>query len=507
MPRRLLASALALALIGATTLAVATPANAAGTHLYVNRSKASCLDTGPGSEVQPFCSVQAAANVVLPGQTVHISAGQYDPVTITRSGTPDAPITFAGVPSGTFIGLSGQGVFAPRAVTVTGAHDIVLTKVRTYAKDAAVVVDHASHVTIDGNYVSGSAVAPNAKPGVGIDLVAGSDAVTISRNNILNWGTAGVAVEPGVTGAVITTNLVRYNFAPGILATDAPGTVVTSNTVIDNCVSGITLAGVSTGATVENNLLHNNHQILDGQANCGPQDTTGELVVTAGSTGRTVVDHNLVHTTESDVLYSWGGAGYSSATAFAAASGQGTHDIDTDPKLGLGDDPTLTEGSPAIDSADPAAPGQLATDNDGRARADDPLVANADSGIADRGAFEFQDPFKIAHVDPTPKEGPYPLPVTVQATVDNPWSTPVAYSIDFGDGSSPVAASAPTAQHTYTRAFTPIPDGDPGYRAKVTATLPGGVTRASYAYVFVNEPGPTVVKLNARQVGPLMVGV
>lgn len=506
MPRRLVTSAVTLALV-CGSVAVAAPATAAGTDLYVNRSKASCLDTGPGTEIQPFCTIQAAANVVLPGQTVHISIGQYDPVTITRSGTPDAPITFVGAPSGTFIGLSNQGVFSSRAVTVTGAHDVVLSKLRTYATDNAVVVDHASHVTIDSNYISGSAVAPNAKPGKGVDLVSGSDAITISRNNILNWGTAGVAVEAGVTNTTITTNLVRYNFAPGIVATDAPGTVVTSNTVINNCVNGITLAGASTGAVVENNLVHNNHQVLDGQANCGANDTTGELVVAAGSTEHTVVDHNLVHTTESDVLYSWGSAKYSSSAAFAAASGQGAHDIDVDPKLGLGDDPTLTERSPAIDAADPAAPGELATDQQGRGRADDPLVANAGAGIADLGALEFQDPFQVSRVDVAPKEGPAPLLVAAAATIDNPWRTPVSYAIDFGDGSAPVTAGTPSALHTYTKAFKPIPDGDPGYRVTVTATLAGGTQRSAFTWAFVNEPGPAVAKLRVRQVGLLLVGV
>ncbi|WP_084579620.1 right-handed parallel beta-helix repeat-containing protein [Kutzneria sp. 744] len=457
MPRRLVTSAVTLALISAASVAIAAPAGAAGTDLYVDRSKAACLDTGPGSQLQPFCTIQAAANVVSPGQTVHIGYGQYAPVTITRSGTPDAPITFVGVPSGTFIGLSDQGVFSPRAVTVSGAHDVVLTKLRTYATEAAVVVDHSDHVAVDGNYISGSAVAPNAKPGIGVDLVNGSGPVVISRNNILNWGTAGVSVAPGVTGATVTTNLIRYNFAPGVVATDAPGTVVTSNTVIDNCVSGITLAGASTGAAVENNLLHNNHNVLDGQANCGPSDTTGELVVAAGSTEHTVVDHNLVNTAQSDVLYSWGGTAYSTPAAFTAASGQGTHDINADPKLGLGDDPTLTEGSPAIDSADPAAPGELATDQVGGARVDDPLVANAGPGFADRGAFEFQDPFKITRVKATPREGPAPLAATVTGTIDNPWSTPVRYTIAFGDGSAPVTTDTPTAQHTYTRVFDPIP--------------------------------------------------
>ena len=58
-----------------------------------------CSDTGPGTQDMPFCSVQAAADVVMPGQTVDIvgAPSQGGKVTLTRSGTPSAPITFQGV--------------------------------------------------------------------------------------------------------------------------------------------------------------------------------------------------------------------------------------------------------------------------------------------------------------------------------------------------------------------------------------------------------------------------
>ncbi|WP_330257781.1 hypothetical protein OG586_00445 [Streptomyces murinus] len=77
--------------------AVADPTTA-GT-LYVNHDGA-CSDTGTGSASMPFCTVQAAADVVLPGQTVRVEAPDGLPyvesVALTRSGTEDAPITFTG---------------------------------------------------------------------------------------------------------------------------------------------------------------------------------------------------------------------------------------------------------------------------------------------------------------------------------------------------------------------------------------------------------------------------
>lgn len=57
MPRRLLASAVTLALIGAATLAVTTPANATGSDLHVDQANKSCQNTGPGTQNRPFCTV------------------------------------------------------------------------------------------------------------------------------------------------------------------------------------------------------------------------------------------------------------------------------------------------------------------------------------------------------------------------------------------------------------------------------------------------------------------
>lgn len=116
------------------------------------------------------------------------------------------------------------------------------------------------------------------------------------------------------------------------------------------------------------------------------------------------------------------------------------------------------------------------------------------------------DPFQITHLGATPTTGPYPLPVTLTATVDNPLSTQVSYSFDFGDGSAPVPSDKPVAQHTYDRASPNQPDGPSSFTARVTATLPDGETRSAVTFVRVVEPGPTVANLHATQVGPLTVG-
>ncbi len=107
----------------------------------------------------------------------------------------------------------------------------------------------------------------------------------------------------------------------------------------------------------------------------------------------------------------WNGTSYTSLAAFqTAVSGQEVHGLQADPlfvtpaavaqrpaaapfnvAVNVGDY-HLTEGSPAIDSADSGASNETATDLDGHARVDDPATTDTGAGSRtydDRGAYEF----------------------------------------------------------------------------------------------------------------------
>lgn len=52
-------------------------------------------DSNPGTQTRPFRTIQKAANIVVPGTTVHVMPGTYvENVTISRSGTSSARIIF-----------------------------------------------------------------------------------------------------------------------------------------------------------------------------------------------------------------------------------------------------------------------------------------------------------------------------------------------------------------------------------------------------------------------------
>lgn len=97
------------------TLSLAAPAathadTSSANTLYVNdTTNSNCSDTaGLGTQAEPFCTLQAAVNVVDPGQTVSVAWGAYAPATITRSGTATAPITIVGNSPGSVTGITAR---------------------------------------------------------------------------------------------------------------------------------------------------------------------------------------------------------------------------------------------------------------------------------------------------------------------------------------------------------------------------------------------------------------
>ncbi|MFB6894394.1 PKD domain-containing protein [Kitasatospora sp. NPDC056327] len=478
---------LAATIAGATVTTVVLPftAQAAPTVLYVDNT-AGCSDQGTGTQARPYCTVQAAADVAEPGQTVDIATGHgyTGQVTVRRSGEPGRPIVFRGV---TVISLPRTSVGtrswtsaqtpAPHAFLLDGVHDVTLTGLILAAPQEAVLVKDSARIVLDrteadgGNPVhNGVRAYPDATPAV---RITGSSAdVTVRRSRIPGPKVAGIAVDAGVTGAVITTNQITNSAGRGVLVTDAPGTVVVSNTFTRNCGTDLELAGNSAGAVVANNILTKR----PAPACAGGPSTATPLVVSADSTQGTRTDHNTVVPLNSPG-YSWGGTSYPTPEAFRA-TGQGAHDNATDPKLALDIGfyaPLAAEG--ITDAADPTAPGTLDTDIRDYAPTDHPGIADtAPSGHRDRGAAELVDQLS-AHLNGTPySQADHPLNARFTVGYNAGWA-PGSGSLDFGDGSAPLAVTPETrsVDHDYPAAGT--------YTATLTATSRTGLVRTSISQV------------------------
>ena len=460
---RLAASAALVLSIG--TLAPTAAHAATGNTIYVNNaSGSSCSDTGNGTEAAPFCSIGAGANAAVAGDTVLVEPGDYDAVTITKSGTSTAPITIsaAGPAQQVFVGQTDSGAESGPAFTINGASYVTVTgfDIETDGGGAA-LVEGSSHVTVDSLFdVEGDTDSAPV-----IEVTGTSSQVTLSRNNLGNTTGHGasIQVDSGSSGDVITTNYISGE-SGGILVNGAAGTDVTSNTLNYVCNQGIVLSGASTGSSIENNVVTD---VEDHAINGSCPTTTSEEVgigVDDAATSGTTLDYNVDYPTFSPIaFYDWAGTDYSDAGDLYTATGQGEHDLNADPGT-LFPDPVA--GSNVIDSANSDAPGELSTDISGNLRVDDPDVANTGAGSSsyyDRGAAEYEDPL-VPAVTMDTQTGTVPATITATESVGTAgWATPTQWSVDFGDGSAPTVTSTPSAvKHTYTAAGA--------YTVTVTAT-------------------------------------
>lgn len=420
-------AALVLAAAGITALSQQAAAGSSA-RLYVDRNAPACSDTGSGSRAVPYCTIQAAADVAMAGDTVVIGgsddnyffSGGYSPydenVTVTHSGTRYAPITFEPAEQ-------TYTIYGPTAgFTVKGDYVEIVGATVASQRSATIVVSGA-HDTIDGvaAELNVESVAPTIE-------VQGND-TTIERSRITGYGANVIVLGAAAQDTTVTTNIVHLNGAAAnsaISATGAHDLTVTSNTIEADCGNGISLTGSTHNADVHNNIVI--------QACQGNLSTSADLVVGSGTAATTSVSYNIL-TTANGVApaYSWAGTTYTTAAGFQKATGQGKADL----VEGSFDFSTnaISSDNPAIDSANSNAPGELSTDIYRNTRVDDPAVPNTGAGrhsSYDRGAIEYQEytSFELADYFNTPQR--IALIFNIKGIA---WGPDARATVDWGDGS------------------------------------------------------------------------
>ncbi|MFJ4775337.1 PKD domain-containing protein [Streptomyces sp. NPDC088762] len=466
---------------GLVTLLGVPGASAAETpaSLYVsNLPDAHCSDAGSGTQIAPFCTISAAAKVVRPGQTVRIKPGKtYDEaVTIDRSGEPGRPIAFVAEP-GTGLGESLVQLNYGRLLTVNGASHVVL---RGLFAQGGVQISRSVDVELDRSRVMRGRLDS-------VLVTDGSADVRITRSRL-----TGARIEGGSQRTVLGRNMIGGGARPAVAAVDAPGTVITNNSLYGGCGGSLSLGGGSTGSALFNNLLHSEYN-----GTCA--DGSNGIAVSASAVSGTRADYNLTTDlpTHPVTPYRWSGTAYKDPAAFAAATGQGAHDILTPSAENVG----TMDGSPTIDSGDPTAPGVLPSDLEGDPTADDPRVPNTgrDGGYVDRGAQESQDGLSQVWMNLDQTHAPVGTTVQVQAVSDSRWPTAMSYRVDFGDGTAPVVtrqgnAAHGLAEHVYTSPCDCV--------VKVTAVNGAGQEVSTEQPAKVTAAGPLTADFTSKPVLP-----
>ncbi|MEU1275936.1 PKD domain-containing protein [Streptomyces sp. NPDC005799] len=421
---------------------------ASGIALYVDNLAAGCSDTGPGSQAEPFCQIQPAAQAVAAGGVVHIARNNtaYAPVTVASKGTADAPISFITAPgNGTIVTVAGGQA---TAITFSGAQYIDMAGIQASAgAPTAVTFSDAQHITYRYATVRTGATTATT-PAIAVD--GSSSGIALTHDLVLTTAGLGFASAAGAQDVTLADDRFSLDVGGGIAAAGTTGIHLAGDTISTLCGNAISLTGGTSGS-VQNTVV-----MPGGTRTCSRTDTPAEFTVDASSAPQVTADYNAVNPLSTGTDYDWAGTAYATTQAFQAGTGQGSHDLDQT-KLTIPVTGSLTEHSPLIDSADANAPGEPATDYDGKPRVNDPLVADTGTGDSsyDRGATEFQDPLTASGVGMSPSTTGYVgVPATATAQISNPWSDALdglTYTFDFGDGTTATSTSA-SATHTYTQA-------------------------------------------------------
>ena len=408
---------------------------AAAAMLYVDKNNSQCSDSGQGTVQAPYCRISAAASVAAAGDTVTVSAGDYnEQVIVAHSGIQSAPIVFTAA-EGASVNIFGKDngfrISSRSWITINGFNISDTIKYGIYVKYSSNITVSNNHVTRSGlpieglNYygikldsvtdslVSGNTVDYNTD--AGIFLSNGTSRVTIEANhtsyNAQQFSRAAAGIDVRSPGNIIKNNITHHNEDSGIQIrngandclsvnnlsyrngdhgidiTYAPGQRIIANTVYGNVTSGINVEGSSSNTTLANNIT------VDNGIRSPRKD--GNINVTLESAVGTVIDHDLMWLSEPWVMIVWEDHDFMSLADLVVATGREAHGIEAEPKW---IDPQngnfrLMAGSPAIDSADSSADGADSEDIESNPRVDDQTIPNTGTGprtYDDRGAYEYQ---------------------------------------------------------------------------------------------------------------------
>ena len=142
-------------------------------------------DSNPGTEDQPWLTIQKAADTLVAGETVYIKAGTYqEKVAPQNSGSIGNYITYAVYP-GDVVTVDGNGVSLSSGqdglFNVSNKSYITISGLRIinagpHFNSNGILVDNSSHVIIEKNYTYNT-----ASSGIGVWL---SDNITIDGNEV-----------------------------------------------------------------------------------------------------------------------------------------------------------------------------------------------------------------------------------------------------------------------------------------------------------------------------------
>jgi hypothetical protein len=243
--------ALVAVLLGTATSAMATD-------LYVATTGS---DSNPGTQAQPFATINQAASVATAGTTVHVAPGSYNAnttctdeygsltsmVCVNTSGTASAPITFiSDTQWGAKLSCQGDGmlftVYNASYVNIEG-FDITCPGTSGGGYGTAIsLYANSGHITISGNNIHDISTSQcNSAGAVSTGDTTTSLSYTNAGYNVINGN---IIRHVGLTSA--NSSSPYYCLTHHAIYDGAPHDVITNNIISGAATWGIQLAGNGT---------------------------------------------------------------------------------------------------------------------------------------------------------------------------------------------------------------------------------------------------------------------
>lgn len=283
----------------------------------VNNQHPAASDSGPGSETQPYRTIQAAITARKgPGITILVHPGSYpEQISIPASGAPGNPYVLRASGPGVVLegseDLSGGGVWEEMddEVYFTGAvnwspKQVFVDGVRLSLSTAAPAeLPESSFVYVSGAglYVNLGGADPGAhemrvsKRNNGFTLSSRSF-VTLQGFEVLRSNDRGINLH-SCADVVIAENTVRFTSGTGIHANNCQRLTVERNRSSDSGMHGIALtAGTNTSTIRDNECARNVH----------PTVRLGNGIYLFGAPGNVLERNDLDHNQDSGVHFGAG---------------------------------------------------------------------------------------------------------------------------------------------------------------------------------------------------------
>ncbi len=224
-------------------------------------------DDANGSLLNPWLTLQHAADAVIPGDTVDILPGSYAGFDLDTSGTDTDPIAFRAQDGVT---ITSPNARTPDGINLEGASYILIEGFDVVGMPRAGIRAVGTSPTKFSRFVTirGNRTDQNARWGI---FTGFSEDLLIENNETSRSAIEhGIYVSNSADRPTIRDNLVWGNFRSGIqINADASlggdgiitGALVERNTILDNGAGGgsaLNMDGVHDSDFV-NNLLYNNH--------------------------------------------------------------------------------------------------------------------------------------------------------------------------------------------------------------------------------------------------------